>query len=134
MNVIYPPTAKGATVMEIPPPSPWEMVLTSISQLRADMTQQLSALATRMDSFVSTETHRSDMRRLEARHEDLIADVGRERAERAEMRGELTEQIKGLAKALADERDARISGQRWALGAGLTAAAVAVAIAGLVMR
>jgi hypothetical protein len=118
------------------------MVLSSIAQLRQDFSLQFAALSQRLDSFVSAETHRADMRRIEARQEDLIADVGRERLERAEMRAELTEQIRSLTKAIeaeqsarqeavAGEGQARVNGQRWAIGTLIAMAVAVIAVVGL---
>lgn len=115
-------------------PSPWSMVLDAISQLRQDVTHQFTTMSARLDKFVTTDAHQADIKRLEDRHSDLIADVGREQLLRAEMRAELTEQIKGLTEALKEERAARISGQRWGIGTLIAAVAAASAVIGLVLR
>ena len=108
----------------------------------------LSAIArveSRLERLVSMEVHQVDIRRLDARLDDAIADVAMERALRHDAGKEASLEVRSLAASLLAERDARVTAVdaeremrlrsvQWGIATLLVAVGVATAIAGLVIR
>lgn len=70
----------------------------------------LARIERRLDGLVTTETHAADMRRVDDRLTDLAADIGQERAMRAEQQAKLDARLEQLAAALATEAESRRKG------------------------
>jgi hypothetical protein len=126
------------------PPSPWTMVLDAIARVES-----------RLDKLVTTETHQADMRRVDHVMTGLAADMGVERAARAEDRAQIWAAVEALRKSQEDERSAREmgltteanmrgkeideaksewrTGVRWGIGVVLTGVGVAAAVVSVVV-
>ena len=109
------------------PPSPWEMVLAAINRVES-----------RLDRLVSMDVHQADLRRIDARLDDLAADLGTDRLRANEAHTRIDGQLEALTVSLAAEaaarrgaieaerQDRRVS-LRWGLGALVATAGVAIA-------
>jgi DNA repair exonuclease SbcCD ATPase subunit len=83
----------------MPEPEPWQLILSAIGRVEQ-----------RVDKLVTTETHQADIRRIDERVADLIADLGQEAARRSEDRAEQSGKIEALRQALQSEGDNRRTG------------------------
>lgn len=94
------PPQPGYIVNPTTAPEPWAMVLDSLRRIES-----------RLDNFVSIQAHTADMRRIDARVNDIAADLGMERAARAEDRAEVIASIEALRAALETEAETRRTGE-----------------------
>lgn len=83
----------------MPEPEPWQLILSAIGRVEQ-----------RVDKLVTTETHQADIRRIDERVADLIADLGQEAARRSEDRAEQSGKIEALRQALEAEAGNRRAG------------------------
>ena len=94
----------------MPEPEPWQLILAAVERVEK-----------RMDSLVTVETHRSDIRRLDEaqtaaqrriddRLADIVGDLGLIRAERVERETALTASIVELRSSITVEIEARRKG------------------------
>lgn len=91
-------------------PDPWQLISGQIDALSANLGTQIAGLSARLDRLVTTETHQADIRRLDERVADLIADLGQEAARRSEDRAEQSGKIEALRQALEAEAGNRRAG------------------------
>lgn len=113
-------------------PSPWDMVLSAISQLRSDFKDDIATLNQRLDRLVTADVHQADIRRLDERITGVVADVGMERQLRAERAASTDAQLEKLAQVLAAEAKSRRDSIRWGVGITLTAVTAASAVLALI--
>ena len=81
------------------PPSPWEMVLAAINRVES-----------RLERLVSMDVHQADLRRIDARLDDLAADLGTDRLRANEAHTKIDGRLETIAVALAAEATARREG------------------------
>lgn len=91
----------------MPEPDPWQMVLDALTQLRTDVNTALSGMNNRLDRLVSTETHASDMRRVDQMHKDTQEDLRSLTGAQASLREQMFNMFERAQKATSDESDAR---------------------------
>lgn len=77
-------------------PSPWVMVLSAVNQVNA-----------RLDKLVSIDVHHADLRRVDGRLNEFAADLGVERAARAESDRDAAARIDALTTAIQAESTSR---------------------------
>lgn len=83
--------------MSVSDSDPWrQMVLDGLARIER-----------RLDGFVTIETHRADLSRLDYALQALAADIGVERADRAEQQTRQDARINAIATALSNEADSR---------------------------